>query len=89
MAWGFTGLDPGHGCGTAHQAMLRRCPTCHNQKDLQLEYTTMYSGHFGEKKKKKKRLATDSSSGANLKKNKRLNENSGPTEAMRWVPLFG
>ena len=30
LAQGFTGLDPGHGHGTAHQAMLRRRPTCHN-----------------------------------------------------------
>ena len=29
-AQGFAGLDPGCGRGTAHQAMLRRCPTCHN-----------------------------------------------------------
>ena len=26
-AQGFAGLDPGHGHGAAHQAMLRRCPT--------------------------------------------------------------
>ena len=30
VAQGFTGLDPGHGHGTAHQATLRQCPTCHN-----------------------------------------------------------
>ena len=29
-AQGFTGSDPGHGHGTAHQATLRRHPTCHN-----------------------------------------------------------
>ena len=27
---GFTGLDPGHGHGTAHQATFRWHPTCHN-----------------------------------------------------------
>ena len=30
VAQGFTDSDPGHGRGTAHQAMVRRCPTCHN-----------------------------------------------------------
>ena len=29
-AQGFTSLNPGRGHGTAHQAMLRRHPTCHN-----------------------------------------------------------
>ena len=29
-AKGFTGSNPGHGHGTAHQATLRRHPTCHN-----------------------------------------------------------
>ena len=37
-----------------------------NQRHSQLEYTTIYWGRFGEKKKKKRRLATDVSSGANL-----------------------
>ena len=27
VAWGFATLDPGHGHGAAHQAMLRWCPT--------------------------------------------------------------
>ena len=49
-AQGFAGSDPGRGHGTAHQAMLRRRPTCHNQKDRQLKYATMYCG-FEEKKK--------------------------------------
>ena len=26
----FVGSNPGHGHGTAHQTMLRQCPTCHN-----------------------------------------------------------
>ena len=30
VAQGFASLDPGCGHGTAHQAMLRRHPTCHN-----------------------------------------------------------
>ena len=29
-AQGFTGSNPGHGHGTAHQAMLGQRPTCHN-----------------------------------------------------------
>ena len=29
-AQGFTSSDPGRVHGTAHQAMLRRRPTCHN-----------------------------------------------------------
>ena len=41
-AWGFIGSDPRHGHSMAHQAMLREHLTWHNQKDLQLEYTTMY-----------------------------------------------
>ena len=54
-AQGFAGADPRHGHGTIHQAMLRRRHTWHNQKDLQLQYTTMYLGGFGEKKKKRKK----------------------------------
>ena len=59
-AQGFTGLDPGH-----RQAMLTGHPTCHSQKDLQLEYTTMYSGAL-MRRKKKGQLTTDVSLGANL-----------------------
>ena len=51
-AQGFAGLDPGHGPSTAHQAMLRQRPRCHNQKDLQLEYTTMYWGALRRRKNK-------------------------------------
>ena len=40
---------------TTRQAMLRRHPTCHNQKDPKLKYTTLYWGEFGEKKQKKKK----------------------------------
>ena len=39
---GYTDSDPGCGPSTTRQAMLRWCPIEHNQKDLQLEYTTMY-----------------------------------------------
>ena len=64
---GFAGSDPGHGHSTAHQAMLWGHPTQHRQRDIQLEYTTMYWGLQGEEEEKKKgRLATDVSSGANL-----------------------
>ena len=52
-AQGFTGSDPGHGDGMARQAMLRWCPTCHNEKDPQLKYTTLCTGGlWGDKGKK-------------------------------------
>ena len=61
------GSDPGRGHGTSCQAMLRRRPTSHHQKDLQLGYTTMYRAGFGEiKQEKKERLATVVSPDANL-----------------------
>ena len=50
----FTSLDPGRRPSTAHQAMQRQHPTQQNQKDLQLEYTTMSWGAFGERKEEKK-----------------------------------
>ena len=60
----FTSSDPGHRHGTAHQAVLRWRPA---QKDLQLEYTTMYWGALGKRRRRKeKKMATDVSSGANL-----------------------
>ena len=68
------GWDPGRGHCTAHQAMLRPHPTQYNQKDPQLKYTTIYNwGDLGRKKqeKKKRRLATVVSSGANLEKGKK------------------
>ena len=67
-ALSIAGLDPGRGHGTTHQATLRQCPTCHNEKDTQLRYTTIYWGDLGRKsrKGKEKRLATVVSSGANL-----------------------
>ena len=74
-AAGAQGSDPGRGQGTARQATLRRCPTSHNQNDLQIRYTTVYRAGVGEiksRKKEKKRLATAVSPGANLKKKKSL-----------------
>ena len=52
-AQGFASSDPGHRRGTAHQAMLRWGPTCHNQKDPQLKYTTLYWGALERKRKNK------------------------------------
>ena len=49
------------------RAMLERCPTWHNQKHSQPEYTTMYWGALGRRsQKKKKGLATDVIARANL-----------------------
>ena len=50
------GMDP----QTAHQDMLWWHPTWKNQNDLQLGYTTLYSGFGG---KKRERSAADISSG--------------------------
>ena len=55
VAQGFAGSDPGRGHGTTRQATLRCCPTCHNQKDPQLEYTTIYPGALGRRKRKRKK----------------------------------
>ena len=69
VAQGFAGSDPGCRHGNTHQATLRRCPTCHNQKDLQLEYTTMYWGASGRRRRRrrnKRRLSIDVSSGASF-----------------------
>ena len=55
VAQGFTGSDPGHGHGTTHQAMLRLHPTWNNQRQSQLEYTTMYWGDLGRKSRKEKK----------------------------------
>ena len=71
VAQGFAGSDPGRGHGTAYQATLRRCPTCHNYEDPQLKTYNYVLGGLGEKKQgEKKGLATVVSSGANLRKNK-------------------
>ena len=53
---GFAGLDPGRGHGTTPQATLRWHPTCHNQKDPRLKYTTMYWGDLGRKSRKEKKI---------------------------------
>ena len=52
-AQGFASSDPGCRHGTTHQAILRWLPTQHNQKDLELEYTTIYWGILGRRKRKK------------------------------------
>ena len=72
VAPGFTSLDPRHGHGTTQQAMLRQCPTKHNQKDRNYSIQLCTGGLWGEEEEggKKGRLATDVSSGANLKKKK-------------------
>ena len=51
-AQGLAGLNPGRGHGTAHQAMLRWHPTCHNEEDSQLKVHNYEPGGFGEKKEK-------------------------------------
>ena len=55
-ARGVACSDPGHGLGTTHQAMLRWCPTQHNQRHSQLECTTGYWGALGRRIKKKKKI---------------------------------
>ena len=55
VARGFVGLDPGCRRDTAHQAMLGQRPTEHNQKDLQLGYTTMHWGALGRRRRKRRR----------------------------------
>ena len=52
VAQGFPSSDPGRTHGTTHQTMLRRHPTCHNQKDPQLKIYSYILGGFGEKKEK-------------------------------------
>ena len=54
-AQSFVGSVPGRGDGTAHQATVRRRPTCHNWKDPQLKYTAIYWGDLGSKKAEKKK----------------------------------
>ena len=58
--------------GVDVEPLIRPCcggvPHKHNQKDLQLEYPTMYWGALGRRRRKKKRLATDIRSVANVKK---------------------
>ena len=58
---GSAGSDSGRRHGTTHQATLWRRPKCHNQKDLQLRYTTNVRGGgegggriWGDKAEKKK-----------------------------------
>ena len=59
-AQGFACSDPGRGCGTVQQAMLRWCPIRHNQKHSQLECTTMYWGALERRKKKRNKEINNS-----------------------------
>ena len=70
-AQGFAGSYPGRRYGTTHQAMLRRHPISHPEGPATKIYNYVPGG-FGEKKQKKRRLATVVSSGANLKSKKKL-----------------
>ena len=63
VAQGFTGSDPGHGCGTAHQAIEAASHTAQPEAFTTRIYNCVL-GDFG--KEKKGRLATVVSSGANL-----------------------
>ena len=62
-AQGFTDSNPRHGHGTTRQAMLRQRPA--QPEALTVRIYNYELGGFGEKKKKR-RLATVVSSGANL-----------------------
>ena len=85
-AQGFDGSDPRCRHGTTRRDTLRQHPTCHNEKDPQLTYTTTYWRDWGRKnrKKKKRRLATIVSSGANLKKKKRKENLEGSQAHCGW-----
>ena len=54
VARGFMGSDPGHGYGTAHQAMVRHHPTLALSEALTARIYNCVLGGVGEKKKKKK-----------------------------------
>ena len=75
---GLASLDPGARPSMAHQAMLRQRPIQQSQKDLQLQYTTMYWGALGRKRKKS--LAADVRSAPVFKKIKRMH--------LRKISLF-
>ena len=81
-AQGFAGSDPGCGRGTTHQAMLRRCPTCRNQKDPQLKYTTMYWRDLERKSRKKKSIIKNISK---YKQPKKLNRDDKTKAAKSWL----
>ena len=48
-----SGLNPGRGHGTAHQAMLRQRLTCRNWKDPQLKIHNYVPGALGRRRKNK------------------------------------
>ena len=54
-AQGFHGSDPEHRPSTAHQAMLRRRPTWHNQQDHNYSIQLCTRGLWGEKEEGKKK----------------------------------
>ena len=73
VAQGFTGSDVGRAHGTAHQALLRWCPTRHKQKDPHLEYATM--GLWGKEERKeletwKNHFINENQTGSNIRINK-------------------
>ena len=84
----FDCLDPECGRDTTSQAMLRQHPTQHNQKDLQLEYTTMYWGALGRRRRKKRKKDWQQllALGQSLKKNC-LHLTNEETEAQRTQSL--
>ena len=53
-AYCLVGSNPGRGHGTAHRTTLRQRPTCHTGRTHNEEYTTMYWGALGRKRKKNK-----------------------------------
>ena len=55
----FLGSSSGGGHGITHWAMLRWCPTCHNQKDPQRRIHNYVLGGFEEKKEVKKKHHID------------------------------
>ena len=52
----FVGSNPGRGHGTAHQTTLRQRPNTTTRWTHNEEYTTMYLGALGRKRKKIKSL---------------------------------
>ena len=74
-ARGFAGLDPECRHGTTHWATLGQYPTCHNQKDPQLE-------GFGEKTQKKKQVQDEN------KRNSNLNNQDKTRKWRNWEAMF-
>ena len=51
-AQGFIGSNPGRGHGTAHRATRGGVPRATTRRTHNEEYTTMYQGALGRKRKK-------------------------------------